>query len=185
MKESKNDKSAEFFCSAESEIRTIAAATMEAATNSDSKSIHNVPTSDYQNNTPAKELIQNIIRAIRTHMLDEVNVKDYLSCHSASLASKVSNMTGGIITCTISDTIVTLSCRSGVTCSLTIEGKTMNDIRQEIRAILVRYMLHASISPRTRDAIACIIDLEQLADMALIEDLTADTDAPLYSYSLL
>lgn len=267
MEESKKDLSAEFFSTAESDIKTIAAATMEAAVNSkelsDSEfesaiadassgmvilrrstnnpnrvdfccwgaytathaprdpgkkpleaiektiidtymlgrlrtsasiesnasksdiSINNGLTSSCYNNTTVDELIQNIIRTIHTHMLDDVNVKAYLSCHSAGVATEVSNMTGGVITCTISDTIVTLSCGSGVTCSLPLEGKTMNDIERDIRTILIRYLLHASISPRTRNAIAGIINLESLADKALVEDLTANIDTPIYAYSLL
>ena len=118
-------------------------------------------------------------------MLDDVNVKAYLSCHSAGVDAEISAMTGGTITCTISDTKVTLSCGSGVTCSLPIEDKTLNDIERDIRAILIRYLLHASISPRTRNAIACIVNLESLADMALLEDLRANIDTPIYAYSLL
>ena len=264
MKETKKDLSAEFFSTAESDIKTIATATMEAAMSckglSDSEfeeaimdvsnglvslrrsedkidfkywepykkthpstdpckkplkaieqtiidtyrrgqsrtpaspesdastseiSINNVLTSGCHNNTTVDELIKNIICTIQTHMYNNDMVRQYLSCHSAGLATEVSNMTGGVITCSISDTIVTLSCGSGVTSSLPIQGKTMNDIERDIRTILIRYLLHASISPRSRDAIACIIDLESLADMALIEDLIADSDAPLYSNSLL
>lgn len=266
MEESKKDLSAEFFSTAESDIKTIAAATMEAAMNSkelsDSEfesaiadassgmvilrrstnnpnrvdfccwgaytathaprdpgkkplkaieqtimdtyllgqsrirariesdanmsntSINNGLTSSCYN-TPAQDLIQNIICTIHVHLLQDENVRTYLCCNSAGVDAEISAMTGGTISCSVSETKVTLSCGSGVTCSLPIEGKTMNDIERDIRTILIRYLLHASISPRSRDAIACIIDLESLADMALIEDLIADSDAPLYSNSLL
>lgn len=267
MEEKKNDLIAEFFSSRESKIKTIAAATMEAATNSkelsDSEfesaiadassgmvilrrstnnpnrvdfccwgaytathaprdpgkkpleaiektiidtyrrgqsrtsaspesdasmseiSINNVLTSGCHNNTTVDELIKNIICTIQTHMYNNDMVRQYLSCHSAGLATEVSNMTGGVITCTISETIVTLTCGSGVTCSLPTEGKTRNDIERDIRPILIRYLLHASISQRTRNAIACIVNLESLADMALLEDLRANIDTPIYAYSLL
>lgn len=148
-------------------------------------SINNVLTSSCDNNIPADELIQNIIYTIHTHMLNDVNVKAYLSCHSAGLATELSNMTGGVITCSMSDDIVTLSCSTGVTSQVTTIGKTVSEIDKQLRTILSRYLLHASISRKTRDAIACIVNLESLADMALIEDLIADKDAPLYSYTLL
>ena len=267
MEESKKDKSAEFFSTAESDIKTIATATMEAAmsckelsdsefesaiadasngmvtlrrsisnpnrvdfccweaftathashnpgkkpleaieqailetyrrgqsrtsaspesdANMSNTSINNGLTSGCHNNTTVDELIKNIICTIQTHMYNNDMVRQYLSCHSAGLATEVSNMTGGVITCTISDTIVTLSCGSGVTSSLPIQGKTMNDIERDIRPILIRYLLHASISQRTRNAIACIVNLESLADMALLEDLRANIDTPIYAYSLL
>lgn len=148
-------------------------------------SINNVLTSGCHNNTTVDELIKNIICTIQTHMYNNDMVRQYLSCHSAGLATEVSNMTGGVITCSISDTIVTLTCGSGVTCSLPTEGKTRNDIERDIRAILIRYLLHASISQRTRNAIACVINLESLADKALMEDLRANIDTPIYAYSLL
>lgn len=165
--------------------RSRYSAMMESDANMSNTSINNGLTSGCHNNTTVDELIKNIICTIQTHMYNNDMVRQYLSCHSAGLATEVSNMTGGVITCTISDTIVTLSCGSGVTCSLPIEGKTMNDIERDIRTILIRYLLHASISPRSRDAIACIIDLESLADMALLEDLRANIDTPIYAYSLL
>ena len=267
MKETKKDLSAEFFSTAESDIKTIATATMEAAmsckelsdsefesaiadasngmvtlrrsisnpnrvdfccweaftathashnpgkkpleaieqailetyrrgqsrtsgspesdANMSNTNINNGLTSGCHNNTTVDELIKNIICTIQTHMYNNDMVRQYLSCHSAGLATEVSNMTGGVITCTISDTIVTLSCGSGVTSSLPIQGKTMNDIERDIRPILIRYLLHASISQRTRNAIACIVNLESLADMALLEDLRANIDTPIYAYSLL
>lgn len=161
------------------------AVAIESGANMSNTSINNGLTSGCHNNTTVDELIKNIICTIQTHMYNNDMVRQYLSCHSAGLATEVSNMTGGVITCTISDTIVTLSCGSGVTCSLPIQGKTMNDIERDIRAILIRYLLHASISPRTRNAIACVINLESLADKALMEDLIANIDTPLYAYSLL
>lgn len=165
--------------------RSRYSATMESDASKSEISINNVLTSGCHNNTTVDELIENIIRTIHTHMLDDVNVKAYLSCHSAGVDAEISAMTGGTISCSVSDTKVTLSCGSGVTCSLSIEDKTLNDIHHEIRAILIRYLLHASISPRTRNAIACVINLESLADKALMEDLIANIDTPLYAYSLL
>lgn len=161
------------------------AVAIESGANMSNTIINNGLTSGCYNNTTVDELIENIIRTIHTHMLDDVNVKAYLSCHSAGVDAEISAMTGGTINCSISDTKVTLSCGSGVTCSLSIEDKTLNDIHHEIRAILIRYLLHASISPRTRNAIACIVNLESLADMALLEDLRANIDTPIYAYSLL
>ena len=273
MKETKKDLCAEFFCAAESEIRTIAAATMEAAksskelndsefesaiadasngmvtlrrsvnnpnrvdfcfweaytathaprdpgkkpleaigktiiatymlgrsrtsaspesdANMSNTSVNNGLTSGCHNNTTVDELIANIICTIHTHMLDDVNVKAYLCCHSAGIEAEISAMTGGTIKCTISDTEVTLSCSNGVTCSVTIEDKALDAIGQELRAILIRLLIFAGLSPHTRDAIACIIDMEALADMSLV-DVGASTtgyktesvSAAPYTYSL-
>jgi hypothetical protein len=158
---------------------------IESGANMSNTCINNGLTSGCHNNTTVDELIKNIICTIHVHLLQDENVRTYLCCNSAGVDAEISAMTGGTISCSVSETKVTLSCGSGVTCSLPIEGKTMNDIERDIRTILIRYLLHASISPRSRDAIACIIDLESLADMALIEDLIADSDAPLYSNSLL
>ena len=165
--------------------RSRTSASLESDASMSEISINNVLTSGCHNNTTVDELIKNIICTIHVHLLQDENVRTYLCCNSAGVEAEISAMTGGTISCSVSDTKVTLSCGSGVTCSLPLEGKTMNDIERDIRTILIRYRLHASISPRSRDAIACIIDLESLADMALIEDLIADSDAPLYSNSLL
>ena len=184
--------------------RSRYSATMESDANMSNASINNVLTSSCHNNKTVEELVQNITSTIHVHLIQDKNVRTYLSCHSIGVAAEISDMTGGVITCSMSDDTVTLSCSTGVTSLVTTTGKALNEIDRQLRTILIRLLIHASISHRTRDAIACIIDLESLADMALIEDLIADTaslssphkennenvlastsDTPLYSYSLL
>ena len=167
------------------------AVAIESDANMSNNSINNGLTSGCYNNTTVDELIQNIICTIHTHMLDDVNVKAYLSCHSAGVDAEISAMTGGTIKCTISDTEVTLSCSNGVTCSVTIEDKALDAIGQELRAILIRLLIFAGLSPHTRDAIACIIDMEALADMSLVDVWASTTgyktesvSAAPYTYSL-
>lgn len=179
-------------------------ARIESDANMSNASINNVLTSSCHNNKTVEELVQNITSTIHVHLIQDKNVRTYLSCHSIGVAAEISDMTGGVITCSMSDDTVTLSCSTGVTSLVTTTGKALNEIDRQLRTILIRLLIHASISHRTRDAIACIIDLESLADMALIEDLIADTaslssphkennenvlastsDTPLYSYSLL
>lgn len=157
------------------------------------------------------ELIQNIIHAIHVHLREDEDVRAYLSCLGTSLETVISAHTGGVITCSISDTEVSLSSSTGVTCSVTIEGKAFDSIENELRAILIRMLFHVGLSHRTHDTIARIIDLEELSDMALTlgreepkknqitdsvslscphkennENVQACTsDTPPYSYSLL
>ena len=179
-------------------------ARIESDANMSNASINNVLTSSCHNNKTVEELVQNITSTIHVHLIQDKNVRTYLSCHSIGVAAEISDMTGGVITCSMSEDTVTLSCSTGVTSLVTTTGKALNEIDRQLRTILIRLLIHASISHRTRDAIACIIDLESLADMALIEDLIADTaslsnphkennenvlastsDTPPYSYSLL
>ena len=164
-------------------------ASLESDASKSEISINNVLTSGCHNNTTVDELIANIICTIHTHMLDDVNVKAYLCCHSAGVEAEISAMTGGTIKCTISDTEVTLSCSNGVTCSVTIEDKALDAIDQELRAILIRLLIFAGLSPHTRDAIACIIDMEAFADMSLVDVSTTgykteSVSAAPYTYSL-
>ena len=82
-----------------------------------------------------------------------------------SLDEELSILTGGVITCSISSNSITLGSIAGITSSITTENRSLIDIDTEVRAILIRMLIQAAISAKTRDAVARIINLEELGDM--------------------
>lgn len=140
-------------------------ASVESDNNSFIPSINNVLTSDYQDNTPAAELLNSIVSAILVRIYQNDYVKHYLRYNRCSLDEELSIQTGGIITCSISSNSITLGSIAGITSSIATENRSLIDIDTEVRAILIRMLIQAALSAKTRDAVARIINLEELGDM--------------------
>lgn len=138
---------------------------IESDATSSNTSINNVLSSSSQNNSPAGVLMQNIISTILVHLRQDDIVRHYLRCYSAGLEAELSYLTGDVLTCSVSDDIVTLTSGTGVTTSVPTEGRSMTDIASELYHTLSRMMLEAAIMPQTRNTISGIIDVGALTEL--------------------
>ena len=103
--------------------------------------------------------------AILVRIYQNDYVQHYLRYNRCSLDEELSIQTGGIITCSISSNSITLGSIAGITSSIATENRSLIDIDTEVRAILIRMLIQAALSAKTRDAVARIINLEELGDM--------------------
>ena len=119
----------------------------------------------YQDNSTVGVLIQNIISTILVHITKDETVRHYLRCYSSGLDAELSLLTEGVITCSITDNNITLGSITGITSSIATEDRPLPEIEAEVRAILIRMLIQAALSAKTRDTVARIINLEELGDM--------------------
>ena len=138
---------------------------VDSAASDRSQNTNNALTSIYLDNTPAAELLNSIVSAILVRIYQNDYVRHYLRYNRCSLDEELSILTGGVITCSISSNSITLGSIAGITSSITTENRSLIDIDTEVRAILIRMLIQAAISAKTRDAVARIINLEELGDM--------------------
>lgn len=138
---------------------------VDSAASDRSQNTNNALTSIYLDNTPAAELLNSIVSAILVRIYQNDYVKHYLRYNRCSLDEELSIQTGGIITCSISSNSITLGSIAGITSSIATENRSLIDIDTEVRAILIRMLIQAALSAKTRDAVARIINLEELGDM--------------------
>lgn len=128
-------------------------------------SINNAPTLDCQNNTTTDELLNSIVSAILVRIGQNDYVRHYFRHLRPDLEEELSLLTGGVITCSISGNSITLGSIAGITSSIATADRPLTDIDTEVRAILTRMLIQAAISSKTRDAVARIINLEELGDL--------------------
>lgn len=138
---------------------------VDSAASDRSQNTNNALTSIYLDNTPAAELLNSIVSAILVRIYQNDYVQHYLRYNRCSLDEELSIQTGGIITCSISSNSITLGSIAGITSSIATENRSLIDIDTEVRAILIRMLIQAALSAKTRDAVARIINLEELGDM--------------------
>lgn len=112
-----------------------------------------------------KDFAEDVVSIILVHLHKEKYMKRYLSSHSQGLESEISTLTKGLLNCSVTDDTIELTCSTGKTIQILVRNKPLNEVEHELMVAIERLLIHAGLSPKTRNAVVRIIDVDELSDL--------------------
>lgn len=109
------------------------------------------------------DAVQAITSTVMTYATPSEDTRFYLKMKGTSLESEIKSLTNDVMTINITDDRLTFSILSGKSKELNTSEYTDTDtLRNEVRTVIMQFIVSAAISTKTRDFVATVIDLDSI-----------------------
>lgn len=131
------------------------------------------PSSDMCNNHTTttschlSDLVDGICATIMVHQNADNDLRVYLSLKGSTLSSDIKGQTNGVLSAELSGRQMTLHCISGTSVSIGTQVGSEDARRREVKSAIMRMLVGAAISSKSRDLLAKVVDLEEIERLYL------------------
>lgn len=109
--------------------------------------------------------INKLARVIGLHLGASDEMIAYLNEKGVTLQNEVASLTNDVLSCTIEGNGIHLSSQTGILSVIETSNLKIEDVDRIVKNRLFMMLVNAAINPSTRDGIAAVVNLEELASM--------------------
>ena len=110
-------------------------------------------------------IIGRLARVIGLHLGASDEMITYLHEKGIALQNEVADLTNNVFSCTIEGNGIHLSSQTGILTVIETSDLKLEDVDRIIKGRLFTMLVNAAINPSTRDGIAAVVNLEDLASL--------------------